>query len=75
MSSTITVAALQDAFSNDLEANCAKVTAAVARAMPDVQASHDARNIAIDKVGVKDIRYPISLHCPATGGIQHTVAR
>lgn len=45
------------------------------RAMPDVQASQDRRNIAIDKVGVRHIRYPISLRCPATGGVQHTVAR
>ncbi len=44
-------------------------------AMPDVQASPDARNVAIDKVGVKHIRYPITLTCPATGGVQHTVAR
>lgn len=43
--------------------------------MPDVQGKHDARNVAIDKVGVKHIRYPIALHCPATGGRQHTVAR
>lgn len=43
--------------------------------MADVQASHDDRNVAIDKVGVKHIRYPITLHCPATGGVQHTVAR
>ena len=43
--------------------------------MPDVQASRDDRNIAIDRVGVKHIRYPISLRCPATGGVQHTVAR
>ena len=27
--------------------------------MPDLQKSRDERNIAIDKVGVKDIRYPI----------------
>ena len=43
--------------------------------MADVQASHDDRNVAIDKVGVKHIRYPITLHCPATSGVQHTVAR
>jgi len=43
--------------------------------MPDVQASRDHRRIAIDKVGVKHIRYPITLHCPITGGVQHTVAR
>ena len=29
--------------------------------MPDLQQSPDTRNIAIDKVGVKDIRYPIVL--------------
>lgn len=45
-----------------------------ATGMPDVQASADARKIAIDKVGVKDITYPITLNCPATGGEQHTVA-
>jgi GTP cyclohydrolase I len=43
--------------------------------MPDVQSSADTRRVAIDKVGVKHIRYPITLHCPATGGVQHTVAR
>jgi GTP cyclohydrolase I len=48
---------------------------AVVTAMPDVQGSSDSRNIPIDKVGVKDIRYPITLHCPATGGRQHTIAR
>ncbi len=47
----------------------------LASAMPDVQAADDYRQIAIDKVGVKDITYPISLHCPATGNVQHTVAK
>jgi GTP cyclohydrolase I len=42
--------------------------------MPDVQASADSRNMAINKVGVKHIRYPISLYCPQTKGFQHTVA-
>ena len=45
--------------------------------MPDVQGSRDTRRVAIDKVGVKNIRYPITLHCPtrgSTGGKQHTVA-
>jgi len=50
-------------------------TSAVAEAMPDVQGGRDSRNVPIDKVGVKNIRYPITLHCPATGGVQHTVAR
>jgi len=44
-------------------------------AMPDIQARQDTRKVAIDKVGVKHITYPITLHCPATGGVQHTVAK
>lgn len=44
------------------------------RKMPDVQGSRDTRRIPIDRVGVKDIRYPITLHCPVTGGRQHTIA-
>ena len=50
-------------------------SAAFASVMPDVQASADDRNIPIDKVGVKRITYPITLHCPGTGGHQHTVAK
>jgi GTP cyclohydrolase I len=46
-----------------------------AQVMPDVQASQDSRKIAINKVGVKDICYPITLRCPKTGGDQHTVAQ
>ncbi|MEM8783175.1 MAG: GTP cyclohydrolase FolE2 [Planctomycetota bacterium] len=42
--------------------------------MPDIQGSPDRRNIAIDRVGVKNVRYPISLYSPATGGGQPTVA-
>ncbi|MBL9002307.1 MAG: GTP cyclohydrolase I FolE2 [Phycisphaerae bacterium] len=41
--------------------------------MPDVQASHDVRNVAIDRVGVKDITYPIRLRT-RDGGEQTTVA-
>jgi len=52
----------------------ATTAAAKKAAMPDVQASKDIRNVPIDKVGVKDITYPITLHCPATGGTQSTVA-
>jgi GTP cyclohydrolase I len=44
-------------------------------AMPDVQASCDLRRVPIDKVGVKHITYPITLRCPSTGGVQHTVAQ
>lgn len=42
--------------------------------MPDMQKSHDTRNIAIDKVGVKDIRYPIVVQDKHREE-QHTVAR
>ncbi len=43
-------------------------------AMPDVQGSPDARNQPIDKVGVTDIRYPITLRRP-DGSEQHTIAQ
>lgn len=42
--------------------------------LTDVQASQDSRRIAINKVGVKGITYPIRLRTP-DGGIQHTVAQ
>ena len=42
--------------------------------LPDVQASADSRQVPIDKVGVKVQAYPITLRCPATGGVQHTIA-
>jgi len=42
-------------------------------AMPDVQGAKDTRQIAIDKVGVKDVTYPICLKTPE-GGEQTTVA-
>ncbi len=38
----------------------------------DVQGSADARNIAIDHVGIKDIRHPIRV--ADRSGVQHTVA-
>jgi len=41
--------------------------------MPDVQGAADARNVAIDQVGVKSVRYPITLR-QACGGEQQTVA-
>jgi GTP cyclohydrolase I len=44
-----------------------------AETMPDVQASADSRRVAIDKVGVKEVVYPIRLHTKA-GGEQTTVA-
>src|SRR5512143_4166397 len=45
----------------------------IATPMPDVQGSADGRNVAIDRVGVKNVRYPITLR-QACGGEQHTVA-
>ncbi|MEK6748930.1 MAG: GTP cyclohydrolase FolE2 [Pseudomonadota bacterium] len=41
--------------------------------MADVQNSADVRRIAIDKVGIKDIRHPVRVQ-DRTGGEQHTVA-
>jgi GTP cyclohydrolase IB len=42
--------------------------------MPDMQQSRDTRNIAIDQVGIKDIRYPIVV-LDKHRERQHTVAR
>ena len=41
--------------------------------IPDVQAKPDSRNVAIDKVGVKAVTYPITL-ATREGGEQSTVA-
>ena len=41
--------------------------------MPDVQSSKDLRAIAINKVGIKDIRHPVQVK-DRTGQVQHTVA-
>ena len=42
--------------------------------MADVQRSTDTRHIAIDKVGIKDIRHPVRI-MERDGGEQHTIAR
>ena len=42
--------------------------------MPDLQSARDTRNIPIDKVGVKNIRYPIVV-LDRSKAQQHTVAR
>ncbi|MEM7755705.1 MAG: GTP cyclohydrolase FolE2 [Planctomycetota bacterium] len=47
---------------------------AAAVAMPDVQASADDRRVAIDRVGVKEVVYPLRLHTKA-GNEQGTVAK
>ena len=41
--------------------------------IPEVQASSDTRQIAIDKVGIKSIRHPVKV-AERGGGVQHTVA-
>ena len=42
--------------------------------MPDVQALPDTRQVPIDRVGVKEVTYPMRLHTRG-GGEQHTVAK
>ena len=42
-------------------------------AIADVQSSKDIRNLPINQVGIKDLRFPIRLKTSA--GIHHTVAR
>lgn len=46
----------------------------MADAMPDVQSSADDRRVAIDKVGVKDVTYPMRLRT-RDGSEQNTVAK
>ncbi|MCK4708139.1 MAG: GTP cyclohydrolase I FolE2, partial [Gammaproteobacteria bacterium] len=41
--------------------------------IPDVQGSADKRNIAINKVGIKDIRHPVVVK-DRSDGLQHTIA-
>lgn len=42
-------------------------------AIPDVQAFHDARQLPINKVGIKAIRHPVKV-LDKSGGVQHTIA-
>ena len=44
-----------------------------ASTLPDVQNTQDTRAIAINKVGIKDIRHPVQVK-DRTGKIQHTIA-
>jgi GTP cyclohydrolase I len=41
--------------------------------MPDVQSSADSRHLAIDKVGIKDIKHPVRVK-DRSGREQHTIA-
>ena len=43
------------------------------KAIPDVQSTIDARNMPISRVGIKDVRFPLSIDLGA--GAQATVAR
>ena len=45
----------------------------VTTCMPDVQNSADMRHLAIDKVGIKDIKYPVRVK-DRSGREQHTIA-
>ncbi len=47
--------------------------ASTTSSLPDVQNSQDTRAIAINKVGIKDIRHPVQVK-DRTGKIQHTIA-
>jgi GTP cyclohydrolase I len=49
------------------------VTGTVGKCIADVQSSADTRHIAIDKVGIKDIRHPVRVK-DRTEGEQHTIA-
>jgi GTP cyclohydrolase IB len=51
----------------------ATASAAVTPAIADVQSSADTRHIAIDKVGIKDIRHPVRVK-DRSEGEQHTIA-
>lgn len=42
--------------------------------IPDVQSSADSRRLAINRVGIKDIRHPVVVKDRSTG-VQHTIAR
>ncbi len=50
-----------------------QATATVTNTIADVQSSADTRHIAIDKVGIKDIRHPVRVK-DRSEGEQHTIA-
>lgn len=55
------------------KANTTKRRSTKTPGMPDVQSSRDQRRVAIDRVGVKEVVFPIRLRTP-DGGEQTTVA-
>jgi GTP cyclohydrolase I len=50
-----------------------QATTSITSSIADVQSSADTRHIAIDKVGIKDIRHPIRVR-DRSEGEQHTIA-
>ena len=42
--------------------------------IPDIQATPDTRQIAIDRVGIKGIRHPVRVSDREQGGVQNTIA-
>jgi len=58
---------------NPCDSVCDTASPCPTNVMPDVQSYHDARQIAIDKVGLKAIRHPIRV-ADKNGGVQHTIA-
>ena len=48
-------------------------TATTTPGIPDIQGSADTRRLAINKVGIKDIRHPIIVQ-DRSDGVQHTIA-
>jgi len=57
----------------DRTAPTAAANSSVTASIADVQSSADGRRIAIDKVGIKDIRHPVRIR-DRSGHEQHTVA-
>ena len=49
------------------------MNAPLATVIPDVQSCADTRHLAINKVGIKGIRYPVMVKNQSTG-VQHTIA-
>ncbi len=56
-----------------IAAAASKKDAQTPTSLPDVQNSEDTRAIAINKVGIKDIRHPVQVK-DRTGKVQHTIA-
>jgi GTP cyclohydrolase I len=59
--------------SNPLDKSMLDKTKDELPSIADVQQSKDTREIAIDKVGIKDIRHPVRVR-DRSGGEQHTIA-